>query len=45
MIKCNKCNRDKNFNQYHVTGATAHNVCKPCLNKIAEEYDTTNSRD
>ena len=36
-ILCNKCNKDKNFNQYHVTGPSMNAVCKPCLNKIVEE--------
>lgn len=37
MIKCNECNKDKNYNQYYVTGPTMYAVCKTCLNTIQEE--------
>ena len=45
MIKCNKCNKDKNCNQYYATGPSMNPICKTCLNKTAEEYVSSNNRD
>ena len=39
MIKCKKCNKDKNYNQYLVTGATTLPLCKTCLNNIQQKKD------
>ena len=44
MIKCRVCEKDKNFNQYYVTGRTMDAVCKTCLNTIAETYKEKNKR-
>ena len=37
MIKCKKCNRDKNFNDYYVTGRGMNAICKPCLKEYLEK--------
>ena len=43
MIRCKKCNKDKNYNKYYVTGATTKAVCKTCLNKIVDDRDNRDS--
>ena len=43
MIKCKKCNKDKNYNKYYVTGPTMYAVCKTCLNKIIDDRNSRNS--
>ena len=37
MIKCKKCETDKNYNQYYVTGRGMNKICKTCLNNITKE--------
>lgn len=38
-ILCNVCQEDKAFVDYYVTGPTAFNVCKKCLDKLLDKEE------
>ena len=42
MIECRVCHKEKNLNQYYVTGPSMKAVCKTCLNTIHQSYSNTN---
>ena len=42
MIECKVCHREKNHNQYYVTGHGMNKVCKTCLNTIQQSYSNPN---
>ena len=42
MITCKVCHKDKNQNQYYVTGRGMNRVCKSCLNTIQQTYNVPN---
>ncbi len=37
MIRCMKCDTDKDYNDYHVLGHSVAPTCIMCLDKIIEE--------
>jgi hypothetical protein len=41
-ILCNVCKEDKGFTDYYVTGHSAYNVCKKCLDLILEKHEERN---
>ncbi len=39
MIRCIRCDKDKNPTDYHITAPTMAHLCKPCMEKIEEDND------
>jgi hypothetical protein len=37
-LLCKVCHQDKQWADYYVTGPSAMNVCKKCLDKILDNY-------
>lgn len=42
-LMCKVCHTDKEFVDYYVTGPTAMNVCKKCLDKILDTWGEENN--